>query len=361
MENEFSCERYFLGANSPSGFVSRFDNLYAPEAGWFAYILKGGPGTGKSTLMKRVAKYAAEKKVKTELIYCSSDPHSLDAVIFPEKKVCIADGTAPHTLDPVYPGACEKIINLGECWDDAGLVKQRSEIIATTKKNAIFHQRSQRYLAAFGLLDRDINKVVQQSLDAQKLYGYAERLSKKIFATSSDVCGKENIRFLSAITPEGIVTFEENLLAYNQRYLIDDEHGPASTAILSIIKDKALLSGLDVITCYSPSAPLSKIDCLMLPEISACFAVSNTWHPLHEMNATKRIHTKRFLNSEELSSRYQRLKFNRRVARELLSEATDNLKKAKDVHDQLEKLYISCMDYKKLDKIAQGLVSSIFG
>ena len=78
--------KFFLGANTPNGFVSRFDNLYYPEEGWFAYIIKGGPGTGKSTLMKRLAKEANLKNVKTELIYCSSDPSSLDAVIFPELK-----------------------------------------------------------------------------------------------------------------------------------------------------------------------------------------------------------------------------------------------------------------------------------
>lgn len=93
---QYELPKYFLGANTPSGFVSRFDHLYDPDDGWFAYILKGGPGTGKSTLMKRAAKEACSAQIKTELIYCSSDPHSLDAVIFPEIKVCIVDGTAPH-------------------------------------------------------------------------------------------------------------------------------------------------------------------------------------------------------------------------------------------------------------------------
>ena len=43
-----SYPRFFLGANAPGGFVSRFDHLYSPQEGWFAYILKGGPGTGRS-------------------------------------------------------------------------------------------------------------------------------------------------------------------------------------------------------------------------------------------------------------------------------------------------------------------------
>ena len=47
--------RVFLGANSSAGFLSRFSSLYQPDGDWFAYIIKGGPGTGKSSFMKKAA------------------------------------------------------------------------------------------------------------------------------------------------------------------------------------------------------------------------------------------------------------------------------------------------------------------
>ena len=96
MVNECTAPRFFLGANCPDGFISRFDHLYDPENGWFAYILKGGPGTGKSTLMRRAAEHALGQGVQVEMIHCSSDPDGLDAVIFPDYKACIVDGTAPQ-------------------------------------------------------------------------------------------------------------------------------------------------------------------------------------------------------------------------------------------------------------------------
>ena len=52
-------------------------------------VMTGGPGTGKSSFMKFVAKSALEKGIKTEIFPCSSDPDSLDAVIFPNKKIVI--------------------------------------------------------------------------------------------------------------------------------------------------------------------------------------------------------------------------------------------------------------------------------
>ncbi len=47
--------RFFLGANTPSGFVSRFDQLADAGDGWRLFVIKGGPGTGKSSLIRRAA------------------------------------------------------------------------------------------------------------------------------------------------------------------------------------------------------------------------------------------------------------------------------------------------------------------
>ena len=59
--------QYFLGANSPTGFYSLYDQLLPPEQASAIYILKGGPGCGKSTLMRRVAALAQEAGYSQEL------------------------------------------------------------------------------------------------------------------------------------------------------------------------------------------------------------------------------------------------------------------------------------------------------
>ncbi len=68
--------QYFLGANSPTGFYSLYDQLLPPEQASAIYILKGGPGCGKSTLMRRVAALAQEAGEPVECILCSGDPDS---------------------------------------------------------------------------------------------------------------------------------------------------------------------------------------------------------------------------------------------------------------------------------------------
>ena len=47
-------EKYFAAANSYKGFKSYFDRIFAPEQFDRIYIIKGGPGTGKSSIMKNI-------------------------------------------------------------------------------------------------------------------------------------------------------------------------------------------------------------------------------------------------------------------------------------------------------------------
>ena len=92
--------QYFLGANSPTGFYSLYDHLLSPEEARAIYILKGGPGCGKSTLMRKIGAWAEEAGLETEYILCSGDPDSLDAVILPAVGTAIVDGTAPQVVVP---------------------------------------------------------------------------------------------------------------------------------------------------------------------------------------------------------------------------------------------------------------------
>ena len=73
-----------------------YDQLIDPAQAQAIYILKGGPGCGKSSLMHRVAQRAEEAGESVEYIQCSGDPDSLDAILLPGRKTAIVDGTAPH-------------------------------------------------------------------------------------------------------------------------------------------------------------------------------------------------------------------------------------------------------------------------
>ena len=88
-------KKVFPGNNTSQGFYPFYDYIIKPDCNRLL-ILKGGPGVGKSTLMKRIGDTLMEKGFDVELHFCSSDPDSLDGVVIPALDVAVIDGTAPH-------------------------------------------------------------------------------------------------------------------------------------------------------------------------------------------------------------------------------------------------------------------------
>ena len=112
--------QYFLGGNTPSGFYSLYHQLSDPERFRALYIIKSGPGSGKSSLMRRVGRHAQAAGLETQEILCSGDPDSLDALILPQLGAAIVDGTAPQGAVPlVHFGPCgwyRDVVVVPEFW-----------------------------------------------------------------------------------------------------------------------------------------------------------------------------------------------------------------------------------------------------
>ena len=117
-------ESYFLGANTKAGFSSLYGDF--PPKGAYLHVLKGislavqqgllvitgGPGTGKSSLLKAIARAARERGFAAEQVLCSGDPESLDGVYIPALRQAWADGTSPHVLEPRLLGVTGDYIDL---------------------------------------------------------------------------------------------------------------------------------------------------------------------------------------------------------------------------------------------------------
>ena len=124
---------FFLGANSGEGFQSLYPDLADLEKIRDLIVLKGGPGVGKSTFMKQVGRAAEEAGQQVEYIWCSGDPDSLDAVLLPECAAAVVDGTSPHVVEPRYPAAVDRYVNLGQFYDVDALKKRRLEVVTHTE------------------------------------------------------------------------------------------------------------------------------------------------------------------------------------------------------------------------------------
>ncbi len=352
-------EKYFLAANSCEGFISYFGESYLCDGAWRCYIIKGGPGTGKSSFMKYVALKASERGFKAILCPCSSDPNSLDGVIIPSLKTVLLDGTAPHIVEPKFAGVCEEIINLGEFWDNKKLHENSQQIIAVSKENKAFHKTASRYLAACGEILKDNLKLARGFTNTHRVEAFAHKIAQRYIPQKS---GKEQpfefTRFLTGTTPLGIVSYPKSITE-NQKIavIIEDKYGAVAAEFMSTIRALALSAGYGIMTIRNPLLPSEIIDHIVIPELSIAFVSENEYISFE--SDVRRVHARRFSDVSAMHALRARMLFGRKISRELLLSVSKNLSHAKLIHDELEKYYIEAMDFKALTEFAQNKTKEI--
>lgn len=349
---------YFLGSSGKNGFFSCFSQLTPKIEGQFTFIIKGGPGTGKSSLMKKIASEIEDMDIECERIYCSSDPSSLDGIIIPSLRVSIADGTSPHTIDPDYPGATGEIVNLGDCWDKKILFDNKEKIIALTDKNKACHMRSRRFIESAFSIFGDGEKICRDCIDNGRIIRYASRLAKRHFKKPDGRIGLEKIRLLDAVTPKGYLFLADTVTSMCDTTIVfEDDFGVAAAVLIEQLRAYALASGYSVIS--SPSVCREgAIRHILIKELSLGFFTADKLCDLG-FNPTRTVSLRRFYSADELLSHRARLSFSKKAAKELLNEAVCALKIAKNIHDDLEAIYIKAMDFDKTEKIRKALTERI--
>ena len=132
--------------------------------------------------------------------------------------------------------------------------------------------------------------------------------------------------------------------------------------ILQNLRSIALNHKLNITTCLQPLAPDKEIEAIIIPELKVAFKLENPKAlPLKLKNKIeyKKISTKKFLNTTELSKHKNLIALNNKICKELLNKSIENLHSALMIHDEIEKFYKSSMNYSKLDKIANKILSAI--
>ena len=310
---------YFPGANTPKGFYSYYDYILNSREADRIIILKGGPGTGKSTFMKRIAKHIEKLGHETELLHCSSDPNSLDGVCAREIGFLILDGTSPHIVDPKCPGAVDEIINLGDCWDKNQISKHKNEIIETNEKISSLFKTAYMYLKLAKSLEKDV--------ESYEMQDEVEILKKEIsINNTASKKGFERKAFLSAITPLGRVNYSDTFINKADKvYKIKSKN---SKEIMNGIKKMFINGGYDIRTFYCPMSPDEKIEHIYANGIF--FTVEN--------------------ESDVV---------NKELYHNLLANAEEMIKMAKGYHDKLEEYYIPYMDFDKVRCLCDSVIGSI--
>ncbi len=368
---------YFAASNSAEGFKNYYSEVFARAD--FVYIIKGGPGTGKSSFMKKYALRAQAEGRAVEYYCCSSDPSSLDGVLIigEERTVGILDGTAPHVSEPKFPGACEEIVNLGQCWDGEILRRQKNEIIALSERKSGEYKCAYTFLRSVGNLRAVSDGLVEPLLDREKMRSLSLRLIKEL------PNGKATLlpSVLDSVSMNGQIrldSFEKNA---EKLYVISEFYGVGEVLLDELYKE---LQGRDVRAriSFDPICPWH-VDGIFLEEQKLAFVTGrglrekyaqtcedkeekvggdekadsgqNEQALIENENSQNReivhINSKRFVDIDGLRDVRGELRYTVRLEKESLEGALHALKKAKIYHFLLEDIYGKAMDWKKFAEL----------
>lgn len=320
---------YFPGANTGCGFVSHFSGIVPSAAEpHYTYVLKGGPGVGKNTLMRTVAARAEKKGMTVEEFHCASDPDSFDAVRVDDLSVVLLDGTAPHSIDPVLPGIDDEVVDLGHFKDTAAFGAHRAEAAKLFALNKACYNRAYALLGAARLLKREAILATAGTVDFEKLRSF---LSPLIASVKK---GKKRELFARSATPKGTVDYSVTYLPSETVYLSGILGEIALSELVKMLDGAECTVGYDFV---DPTQPRT----VCLGNSGVAIGEGETLIGLCESAVPK--HVTSFIEKSE----------------NLANEANAALAEALSVHDRIEELYRDYVDYDRVNHESEILLKKL--
>ncbi len=351
----------FPGNNTSLGFFSYYQYIMPQAQAEHIYCIKGGPGVGKSTLMKNIGLRMQQRDCDVEYLHCSSDPDSLDGVVFPQIHVALIDGTAPHIVDPVNPGAVDEIINLGAFWNLHGIKAHKEEIIRTNASVGRLFKRAYQYIGAAKMLWDVIREAFNAATNPSGVYLEAQKLADHELS-AKPVChqsGSIRKQFASAITPKGIIHYLDTLIDETYRvYSIKSHWGVGVSPLLTYISKEAIIRGLHVEQYYCALAPDKMIEHIVIPQLKLAIFSENEYCSFSQKPHAC-IDLAQYTDLVQTQADKDALEFNERGYTMLLKEAVETLKKAKAAHDYMEQFYIPNMNFDRISEIQEQVFQRI--
>ena len=334
--------RYFAAQNSYLGFISHFPKVFNSEEYERIFVLKGGPGTGKSSFMKRAADELAKSGELTE-IYCSSDEASLDGIIVcgARGKIAILDGTSPHERDAVIPGAIDELINLGEYWNSSELIREREKIIALHKKKSKSYKSAYSHLKLAGKYHALLRSEILASFDSFRAREYAAKLA----VGEKEKWAARRSLLLSAFGKGGYITLGGAYAGFGKITEITGEYC-AAEIFMELLCEELKRLGIAHEEYPSPLSPaITEAVVIKEGESTHCYTL---------LPATEKISAGKFLRS--LSAKEVELRHYERVRLENESKAMSAFADASCAHFELEKIYTPTMNFEKIGELIEKTV-----
>jgi len=297
--------------------------------------------------MRKIGLQMAELGFNVDFWQCSSDNDSLDGVIIRELKTAVVDGTAPHVIDPRYPGAIEQIINLGDHWDEHSLQSHKNEIKKLVDEIGGYFKDAWQDLAEAKNVHDEWKKINCTAMDFSKINQKTEQLIQEIFSVNTPLVRH---MFAGAITPGGLVNFINNITEdCKTRYILKGLPGTGKSTLIKKIAEGAVERGYQT-DCYHCALDPDSLDMVVIPQLGVAVLDGSIPHVEEkERPGDKVINMLDDFNNELLSRDGKKLTQLQEEFNKLMNEAVGKIAQAKRLHDQLEGYYVKAMDFEAVE------------
>jgi hypothetical protein len=266
--------------------------------------------------------------------------------------------TTLHVVDPKNPGAVDEILNLGEYWNEAGMVSNREAILKCNKEVRELFYSSYHYLKSAKEMQDDIEDMASEALDRaafnKLLLELKAELTDGLENTGEAV--KARHLFDSAITPDGVLDYIDTIVPGSYRcFFIKSSYGVGSMEVIRMLADEYTLKGYAVELYHQPLNP-DKLQTMAVKELS--FAV--TVNQKLQDTADRVIDLDEYLIDSILISGMEMIDKDRETMKLLMAEAISRINTAKKKHDEMEKSYVPNMDFNAITELRGKVIERIW-
>ena len=346
---------YFLGANTAEGFYSLYEEFADAGSGDFVWYIKGGPGNGKSTFMRRAAAAAEAKGFAVEYAYCSGDPDSLDGIYIRQLHMAYVDATAPHVQEPELFGAAGRYIDLSAFYMENAVYDREAIREQSASYRAQYARAYDLFRAAAlsrpdripGLISEEIRESVCEAgrdLAARHLEHGAGHAEKRRFISAYTCAGR--------VFCPGLLLEQENVLLLRSALYLQNDY-------LQGVRDLCRERGYSVILFPEALCP-SQLEGLCVPEAGLAICAHRKGLVLPGVQV-KTLELDGCIPRERMSSCSEEIRSGKTACSSLTRQGMDSLARAKELHDSLEELYRPAVDFESLERFCKKHIEQTIG
>jgi energy-coupling factor transporter ATP-binding protein EcfA2 len=358
-----SIRNFYASGNTAHGFASLFDSSIQGLERLF--IVRGRPGTGKSTLIRTIGEHMEKNGYDVWLIHNPSDNGSLDGVIVPELKAGIVNGESTGVLQPQQAGIDLKYVNLDVACSTDKLIEHMPAIDRLNHEIERAYERSYAGFAEALRIHDEWEAIYIAHMDYQAANRSTNEYISRLYGDSDrkrDNQSRIDHRFLGAATPKGAVDFVPNLTEGLKRYFVKGRAGSGKSTMLKKLAAAGIERGFDVEMYHCGFDPNS-LDMVIVRELG--FAVFDSTAPheyfperpddeIIDMYASCIKPGTDEAHAEAIGGIKERYSAK-------MKQSIQHLTRVKSLHDELKDLYVQSIDFRIVDQIAADVLLEFSG